>query len=1074
MEFLEHLSAHTFFNFYSFGTLLVTIFIFLLSVFFLTLPNKSKSTLHLGLGSFFLSLFSLGYFLAAFYYHPNAAYHRWFTGGFILPAILHFGQFFLHYPENTHPRATKLVLYVQYFIAIITVSLFIFVTAKSGKKFHFTGHYWDFDVEPISKLLAIMIILYSFINFLFTGIWRAYTLEGKERRIVLLMVVAMLIAAIVPNYTNISSRDGLMERSTYLLSLVVSFVLGFFMISIIYINSTKDRTSFMAKIVSITMVTVMFILQFVSLITMKDQDADYDATKIEHIEKIISNRDYFSEVRFILKLDNKKNELKQVQYHESINLDMELIKVDLQNTSVYDTISNLPTQGFKELLVQLLNNTHPEFQGYKNSLLSFLELHKDLEDSTFKEKFFEYIGELNSLAFVITNKLSTISDQDLCNGTIKLLQSNKKAIHFTNFIQEKLQDCKWENQELEPSKLRLEINKYFRHFKPSLSRHYRKSRHLEEAQLHFVAYSYYDRFRDVVWEIGFSYLGYRAHLDKLARNQQIILISVVIGIIGLFPLFFRGSLLNPLNSLLKGVEKVNQGSLVVEVPIYVQDEIGFLAHSFNQMVVSIRTARRELQNYTDTLEEKVQERTKEVQEKMEEVQKLKEQQDGDYYLTSLLAKPLFANRNKSEVTKTDFMIKQKKQFQFRNKTAELGGDICVSGNLRLGTKEHFKRYTFALNGDAMGKSMQGAGGSLVMGVVINSIMARSARNDWVLDSTPEKWLTDLYYEVNRIFKSFNGSMVISCVAMLIDDETGDVYYFNAEHPFSVLYRDGEASFIETSLNLRKLGLDSEIPFEVKHTKLQPGDVVILGSDGRDDIDLTPDEPFKTINEDEYLFLQHVVRGRGELEGIYKSILETGALTDDFSLVRISYKESLVETPVHQDYIIEDKLSKIDQLFEESKNLAKNSKLKEAYELIRSAYEKEPTHPKVCKFYGLLAYKTKDYINAIKITRDYLKRDPLYHEFWYILGVSEKKLGNYSEAFEAAFQLYNMNHEHVMNLLNIVDLKRITGQVQEANIYLKRALDLEPKNRLALKLKELLEAKTETSLKLEEDMSEHLS
>lgn len=35
---------------------------------------------------------------------------------------------------------------------------------------------------------------------------------------------------------------------------------------------------------------------------------------------------------------------------------------------------------------------------------------------------------------------------------------------------------------------------------------------------------------------------------------------------------------------------------------------------------------------------------KEVQEKMEEVQNLKIQQDGDYFLTSLLAKPLHAER----------------------------------------------------------------------------------------------------------------------------------------------------------------------------------------------------------------------------------------------------------------------------------------------------------------------------------------------------------------------------------------------------------------------------------------------
>ena len=104
-----------------------------------------------------------------------------------------------------------------------------------------------------------------------------------------------------------------------------------------------------------------------------------------------------------------------------------------------------------------------------------------------------------------------------------------------------------------------------------------------------------------------------------------------------------------------------------------------------------------MQDYAANLEEKVKERTKEVQEKMEEVQKLKVQQDGDYFLTSLLAKPLFFNANKSNFVTTEFIIHQKKRFEFRNKSADLGGDICITGNLKFGSPEKFRRYTMAMN-----------------------------------------------------------------------------------------------------------------------------------------------------------------------------------------------------------------------------------------------------------------------------------------------------------------------------------------------------------------------------------------
>ena len=139
------------------------------------------------------------------------------------------------------------------------------------------------------------------------------------------------------------------------------------------------------------------------------------------------------------------------------------------------------------------------------------------------------------------------------------------------------------------------------------------------------------------------------------------IIGSSLGILLIFPLLFGASLVRPLTDLLDGVKKVNDGDLNVTVPIKVQDEIGYLAGSFNSMVTSIRDARARLQDYAENLEEKVEERTREVREKMEEVQRLKVQQDGDYFLTSLLARPLFFNANKSKSVSTDFIIKQKKR-----------------------------------------------------------------------------------------------------------------------------------------------------------------------------------------------------------------------------------------------------------------------------------------------------------------------------------------------------------------------------------------------------------------------------
>jgi hypothetical protein len=198
MEFFEPFTKYILFNFFSFGTLLVTIFTFAFAYFFLTLPNKSDSTFHLGIAFFFLAIFNTGYFLAASCYHPIAAYHRWLTGGFVLPALLHFGQFFFKYPRDTNPKISSRVLKAMWAVAIIVDIIFIAGTWNADRKFHFTGHYWDFDAEPISKMLAALIAIYSIISFILIGAWKVYIIKTKERWVLLKILIAMLIAAITP------------------------------------------------------------------------------------------------------------------------------------------------------------------------------------------------------------------------------------------------------------------------------------------------------------------------------------------------------------------------------------------------------------------------------------------------------------------------------------------------------------------------------------------------------------------------------------------------------------------------------------------------------------------------------------------------------------------------------------------------------------------------------------------------------------------------------------------------------------------------------------------------------------
>jgi tetratricopeptide (TPR) repeat protein/HAMP domain-containing protein len=1059
MTFFHSVYDAIYFNYLSFGTLLSFIFTFLLSIYLVTLPGKSKSTLHLGIGFFFMGLFNLSYVMAAMIYQPFAAYHRWASVGFILPALIHLTQWIFYFPEETYPKLRKGLQYTQWFIAFVVEGIFIYVSLHSNTKFHFTGHYWDFDAEWVSKIVGIVIFCYLLL-FPIAGYWKTFIIKTSDRWAIFMITTAFMVASIIPAFMNILSRDGVLERGIYLTSFVLFTVFGFFLVVILFINQTKDRTSFMAKIVGITMVTFLLVMQGMSFVTMRDKEEEYDNIRVENMERFLESGHRHADMQYVLELSKETSEINKVDYEEEDNLDLPLIREDFLNSIVYEEIKELPVENFQGSLTTLLSSTHEEFGGYKNSILEFVNNHKELSNEEMKSQLFSYFEKLNKAAFVGITKLDTFADKDFCTEAVKYLDKTKELKNFRDVIFIHLQDCNWNRSYLEPHKLKKEINKYLRYFKPTLTRHYRKSL---DGGKHYVAYIKYNSIKKNVSEVGFSYLGYRKYMHPAAKSQIIILFIVLIIILGAFPLFFKGSLMNPLMSLLRGVAKVNSGNLDVVVSVKVQDEIGFLSQSFNSMVDSIKQARKELQDYADNLEEKVKERTKEVQEKMEEVQKLKVQQDGDYFLTSLLAKPLFFNANKSKLVTTDFIIHQKKKFEFRNKTADLGGDICITGNLKFGTPENFRRYTLAMNGDAMGKSMQGAGGSLVMGVVMNSIMARSAANKRILELTPEQWLTDVYHEVNSVFKSFNGTMVLSATVVMIDDESGEMLYWNAEHPFTILYRDEKANFIEDGLKLRKLGLDSEYEFAVYKFQLVPGDIIILASDGRDDIDLTPTEPVRTINDDEYMILSIVDEAKCSIHEIERILHTKGDLTDDLSILRIDYKINVVAEETQSSYTItpsfdEKEISNqinVNEIYLQSKKLYQTGDIEKAIDLLANAYAVEQNNQKLNKLLGLLSLKGKDYDTAVKVLSQYLSQDPDTDEIWYYLSIAQKKMGNYLSSLEAAKKVYEIQPNNINNLVNLSDLYRLNGNYMEAKAFSEKVISMDSENKNAKKLLNVL-------------------
>ena len=289
----------------------------------------------------------------------------------------------------------------------------------------------------------------------------------------------------------------------------------------------------------------------------------------------------------------------------------------------------------------------------------------------------------------------------------------------------------------------------------------------------------------------------------------------------------------------------------------------------------------------DGLENRVAERTAELKATLARVQELKVSQDCDYYLTALLIQPLSTTEIKSQTVEIHSLIRQVKRFQYKKWTEQIGGDINVARSITL----QGRACTVFFQGDAMGKSLQGAGGALVFGAVVESLIAGTEVNRETAEVPPDVWLMRSFQELQRVFESFHGYMLMSVMLGIIEDATGQVDLINGDHPPAVIYRDGQAQFLDEVPITHKLGAHWYRKAVASYRyQLKSGDTLVIGSDGRDDLVIGRDDAGETIiNENPALFLRRVEEGQGEPERIYDAIRASGEIKDDLSLMTVTYR-----------------------------------------------------------------------------------------------------------------------------------------------------------------------------------------
>ncbi|MBX7059382.1 MAG: SpoIIE family protein phosphatase [Leptospirales bacterium] len=1030
--FLSHWLERSFLNFFSIGPLVPTLFAWIVAFFLFRIRNRSRATSLYAWAMLVYGFFEISYFFASTIFRPELAFYRWSTFSMVLVVGYFLISFWMHFPENTHPRFTRITRIVAGIVAAATSLVFFYGTYHAPRIFHFSSHFWDFDADLISRRGGVIILLYV-VAIGVLGIWRGIVTK-RVRLPAFAMAAGWLLGSVTPGILNVLSRSGQIGYDSYQISKSLMVLGGFFTFFIIYLNNTEDRTTFMTKLVAVSAATFLVVFQLVSYFVLSRYDAIYDGLRRAEARLALLHGDRAPGLRYLSEYDPQSGKSRWVFKEADVEIEPNRFAAELDNTLTVERLARLGSQPTAPAIEAILQAAPAHFAGYAAVIRSHFTSGQSAETPVTTAETSPIVAFLKANSRTVLtrfNKIRELPDENFRRELEAYLQKQQSDRSFGPFAGALLGALP--ASQLENAALKAEILRYLAPARAVGERSYHWHASQDPNHDPYVAYAFVDERGEHVLEAGFSYLGWRRYMDGPTRDLAILLLATVAVMLVLFPLFFYGALVSPLQGLLRGVQQVNEGDLNVEVTVKVEDEIGFLAQSFNGMVRSIQSARKKLQEYAETLEEKVKERTRELRNTLDEVNRLKVQQDGDYWLTSMLVAPLSSNRAHGEAVKVDFLIKQKKEFQFRRWKSEIGGDFCAADRIQL----RGEVYTIFLNADAMGKSIQGAGGTIVLGSVLESILSRTRSSNAAQSYFPERWLKNAFIELHKIFESFDGSMLVSMVFGLIHESSGFLYYINAEHPASVLYRNREAEFLEKGEILRKAGWTGIADtLHIETFQLQPGDVFVAGSDGRDDLAIGRNaEGNRIINEDETQFRIIVQEANADLERIYELLSSAGELTDDLSLVRVEYTGAGL--PLEP--------SDTREVIDTARAAQRNNRQQEALDLLRMRMRMDPPSLRVKREFIASAYRSGAYEEGFAAVDRYLSENPGDAEMIFVGATLARKLKRWDAGIDYGERYRLRRPLDVRNLINLSRLYLGVNQKSRAAQMAREALEVEPDN-----------------------------
>ncbi|TFH41257.1 MAG: HAMP domain-containing protein, partial [Chrysiogenales bacterium] len=602
-------------NFSSVSALVPCAFMVSMGLILLFIPNKSHATLHLGLTYLLIALFMSSYVMAAMLYHPVTAYHRWITVGSITLCTIHFILFLIHYPDNRNPVLARRLGILLYAASISLTAAFVIFSLKAGTVYNFDGHHFDLKTYAINTPIAFIILLLLMVM-LVIGVSRTVILNGPERWTLLAITLVTFATLMAPVSANILSRYGSITRSDFQFIRDTFIITGFFVVFVIYLNTTRERTSLMVKFMGISLATFLIILQGLSYISLADLEDSYDQIRRRDLLLAIEAGEKPSGLLYLVgySLSDREPELLVRTGGIISRDDLMMMGDELFNTAMREEIVamwSLRGADFSLGLKEILESDNPYFAGYASAITS-LEEGIPASEPDRAGKLTREIDRLQGSVRAAATAIRRLPEEGFKERACGYLEEIEGSMAPLSAA---MLDC-CRHSGLEGAPLRREILRYLAPMHPAEGRHYRA---IEGPIRHVTAYSHFDAKRQSIYEAGFDYRLYRAYLHPTAMKYVIMTGILLLTVFGGFHFFFMGAFINPIRRILDAIHRVREGHYDIIIPPTVRNELGYISHNFNEMMSTLSLSKEVLSEYAENLAKMVSERTEELAKARDEL-----------------------------------------------------------------------------------------------------------------------------------------------------------------------------------------------------------------------------------------------------------------------------------------------------------------------------------------------------------------------------------------------------------------------------------------------------------------------